>query len=191
VARTKDKEKPVQIIDAAFSVFGEIGYDATLVKDIADRAGISSGTIYTYFKNKRDLFRATVREGWRRFLGQIQEVVESDAPVEERLERFVELGFQILKAALPLLRGMLFESSQMNLLQGYLEQFCAMVEKLLADRTARVVRPARGPAYRRAMIKITVVGALFSAALADPARVDEEIDGLKRMVAQMLSGGSE
>jgi TetR/AcrR family transcriptional regulator, transcriptional repressor of aconitase len=187
VARTKDKEKPVQIIDAAFSVFGETGYDATLVKDIADRAGISSGTIYTYFKDKRDLFRATVREGWKRFLGQIEEVVESDEPVEQRLERFVEMGFQILKAALPLLRGMLFESSQMNLLQGSLDEFCGLVEKLL---TARVVRPAgASPAFRRSMIKVTVVGALFSAALADPAHVDEEIDSLKRMVTQMLSGG--
>jgi AcrR family transcriptional regulator len=186
VARIKDREKPVQILDAAFLVFGEIGYEATLVKDIAERAGISSGTIYTYFKDKRDLFRVTVKEGWKRFLTQIRDVVESDEPAERRLEKFIDLGFRNLKANLPLLRGMLFESSQMNLLQGNLEQFCALVEKLLADRK---VRPAADPAQRRALIRITVVGALFSAALADPERVDAEIDGLKRVISHMISGG--
>ena len=56
MARKKDGKKPAQIIDAAFSVFGEIGYDATLIKDIARRAGVSSGTIYTYFGDKQDLW---------------------------------------------------------------------------------------------------------------------------------------
>ena len=47
MARNRDKEKPSQIIEAAFSVFGEIGYEATVIKDIAERAGISSGKIYS------------------------------------------------------------------------------------------------------------------------------------------------
>jgi AcrR family transcriptional regulator len=189
MARTRDIQKPAQIIDAAFSVFGKIGYEATLMKDIADRAGISSGTIYTYFDDKKDLFRATVQEGWKRFLAQMRTLAESREPTEVRIGRFIEIGFQSLKHSLPLLRGMLFESSQMNLLQGSLEQFCSLVEKLLAGRRERTVSPAGDPARRRSLIKVTVVGVLFSAALAEPSRVDEEIDSLKRMIALMLSGG--
>ena len=53
MARTRDKEKPAQIIEAAFAVFGDVGYEATVIKDIAEKAGISSGAIYTYFSDKR------------------------------------------------------------------------------------------------------------------------------------------
>jgi len=195
MARAKDLDKPAQIIDAAFSVFGETGYQATVIKDIADRAGISAGTIYTYFRDKMDLFRATAQEGWSRFLAQTRTLAESPATAEERLAKFMELGFGSLRQYLPLLRGMLFESSQMNILQEGLEEFCVLVERLLADRREhadrrpRAARPADDPVLRRSLIRITVVGVLFSAALARPDRVDEEIDGLKKTVGLMLAGG--
>jgi AcrR family transcriptional regulator len=189
MARKKDTEKPAQIIEAAFTVFGDIGFEGTLIKDIAERAGISSGTIYTYFRDKKDLFRATVQEGWNRFLAQVRELSDSPESPETRLQRFIDIGFSSLKNYLPLLRGMLFESSQMNLLQGSIEQLCELTERLLSGRRQRSVTPAVEPAHRRSLIRVTVVGLLFSAALAAPDRVDQEIDGLKRMILLMLSGG--
>ena len=189
MARKKDGKKPSQIIDAAFSVFGETGYDATLITDIARRAGISSGTIYTYFKDKKDLFRATVQEGWNRFLAQIRELVESKEPTGARLEQFISIGFGSLSNYLPLLRGMLFESRQMNMLQGNLERFCGLVERLLSGPRKRLPARAVDSEHRRALIKVTVLGVLFSAALAEPSRVDAEIDTLRRMIVHRLSGG--
>jgi AcrR family transcriptional regulator len=188
MARRKDTEKPAQIIEAAFAVFGDIGFEGTLIKDIAERAGISSGTIYTYFQDKKDLFRATVEEGWNRFLAQVRELAESPEPAETRLQRFIEIGFSSMKTYLPLLRGMLFESSQMNLLQGSLEQLCGLAERLIVGRRGSGT-PLMETAQRRSLIRVTVVGLLFSAALVEPARVDAEIDGLKRMVLLMLAGG--
>lgn len=189
MARIKDGKKPARIIDAAFSVFGETGYDATLIKDIAQRAGISSGTIYTYFKDKKDLFRATVQEGWNRFLAQIRELVDSKEPTGARLERFIDIGFGSLTHYLPLLRGMLFESRQMNMLQGNLEQFCGLVERLLSGQWKRLPARAEDSEHRRSLIRVTVLGVLFSAALAEPSRVDAEIDTLRRMIVHRLSGG--
>jgi AcrR family transcriptional regulator len=187
MARRKDTEKPAQIIEAAFEVFGNIGFEGTLIRDIAERAGISSGTIYTYFQDKKDLFRATVQEGWNRFLAQVRELADSHEPAEQRLRRFVDIGFSNLKQYLPLLRGMLFESSQMNLLQGSLEQLCSLADRLLSAAPVRADPP---PAlHRQSLIRVTVVGVLFSAALAEPSRVDAEIDELKHMIVRMLSGG--
>ncbi len=142
MARAKDRDKPVQIIEAAFSVFGETGFEATRIQSIAKRAGISSGTIYTYFRDKKDLFRATVQEGWDRFLGQIEELAHSPMRAEARVASFLEIGFGSLKRYLPLLRGMLFESSQMRLLQENLERFCTLVERLLPPATPRSARGA-------------------------------------------------
>lgn len=188
MARRKDTEKPAQIIEAAFAVFGEVGFEGTLIKDIAERAGISSGTIYTYFQDKKDLFRATVQEGWNRFLAEVRQLAESREPTELRLQRFVDIGFSNLKQYLPLLRGMLFESSQMNLLQGSLAQLCAYADRLLPVRRERAGGSPADSVQRQAMIRVTLVGVLFSAALAEPSRVDAEIEELKRMIVHMLSG---
>jgi AcrR family transcriptional regulator len=47
-----------EILEAAAAVFGEKGYNRATMKEIAARAGIVPGTIYLYFKNKRDLLLA-------------------------------------------------------------------------------------------------------------------------------------
>jgi AcrR family transcriptional regulator len=188
MARGKDSGKPAQILEAAFSVFGEAGYQATVIKDIADRAGISAGTIYTYFHDKMDLFRATAEEGWSRFLQQMRELAASPEPVESRLARFLDLGFGSLRQYLPLLRGMLFESSQMNILQNGIDEFCALVGRILDER-GRDARQTIDPSFHKTFVRTTVVGVLFSAAMAKPDRVDEEIDDLKRTVTLLLAGG--
>ncbi len=186
MARPRDSEKPALIINAAFSVFGEIGYEGTRVSHIAQRAGISSGTIYTYFKDKKDLFRATAQDRWDQFLAQIRTLADSPQPMRERMESLIEIGFTSLKSALPLLRGMLFESSQMNLLQGNLEELYALIERILTQGGESAGQPAADPRQRRALIRITVVGVIFSVALAVPTRVDREIRALQRALALRL-----
>ncbi len=51
-----------ELIDAALDLFVERGFAATRADDVAARAGVSKGTMYLYFTNKEDLFKAVVRE---------------------------------------------------------------------------------------------------------------------------------
>ncbi len=184
MARARDKNKAGLIIASATEVFGELGFRAARITQVASRAGISSGTIYTYFRDKEALFTAAVRAGWEGFLSRIRELTSSPQPTEDRLESFVELGFHTLKSALPLLRGMLFESRQSAVLHRSLERLCGYIEQLLGNETVR----RRGDAEaRRAFIRITVLGVLFSAALVEPSRTDAEIRRLKKAVRLLLS----
>ncbi len=59
--RRKD-ERPAEIIAAALKVFTARGFSATRLDDVAKRAGVSKGTLYLYFRNKEELFKAMVRE---------------------------------------------------------------------------------------------------------------------------------
>jgi AcrR family transcriptional regulator len=59
-ARRKDA-RPEEIIAAALELFVERGYASTRLEDVAARAGVSKGTLYLYFENKEDLFKAVVR----------------------------------------------------------------------------------------------------------------------------------
>jgi AcrR family transcriptional regulator len=60
VARNKHPEETVQLIlDVAFRLFMEKGYERTSIQDIIDRlGGLSKGAIYHHFKSKDDILMA-------------------------------------------------------------------------------------------------------------------------------------
>lgn len=58
--RRKD-ERPAEITEAAFETFAEKGYANTRVEEVAQRAGVSKGLLYLYFRTKEELFKAVVR----------------------------------------------------------------------------------------------------------------------------------
>ena len=55
------------ILDAAREVFGELGYEASTVRDIIRRTGLAAGTFYNYFHSREEVFAALADEGARRF----------------------------------------------------------------------------------------------------------------------------
>lgn len=60
---TRRKEaRPDEITAAALALFVERGYANTRLEDIAASAGVSKGTLYLYFANKEEVFKAVVRE---------------------------------------------------------------------------------------------------------------------------------
>jgi AcrR family transcriptional regulator len=60
--RRRKAERPQEILEAAFSEFSRNGYATTTLEQIAERAGVTKGTIYVYFENKEHLFISMVRE---------------------------------------------------------------------------------------------------------------------------------
>jgi AcrR family transcriptional regulator len=51
-----------RLYETAVSLIGERGYEATTLRDVADRAGVSVGLLYKYFPSKRSLVRALYDE---------------------------------------------------------------------------------------------------------------------------------
>ena len=60
-ARAHKAQRRDQILEAAFQVFAVKGYAEARLDDVARQAGIAKGTIYLYFKDKEQLFRAVAR----------------------------------------------------------------------------------------------------------------------------------
>lgn len=58
-------ERPDELLDAALALFVERGFAATRMDDVAQRAGVSKGTVYLYWPAKEELLRAVIQ----RFLG--------------------------------------------------------------------------------------------------------------------------
>lgn len=60
-SRRKDA-RTGELLDAAYELFVEHGYAATRVEAVAQRAGVSKGTLFLYFTSKEELFKAVVRQ---------------------------------------------------------------------------------------------------------------------------------
>ncbi|MDB5405730.1 MAG: putative transcriptional regulator, TetR family [Rhodospirillales bacterium] len=87
--RRKDARTP-EIIEAALECFGERGFAACRLDDIARRAGVTKGTIYLYFPNKEELFKAVIsRSLVPRIVAGEQVVAASDLPAPVQLERLL------------------------------------------------------------------------------------------------------
>ncbi len=87
-----ESDKTSRILQAAISIFAEKGYNKATMLEIAARAGVAEGTIYEYFKNKRDLLFCIPKEQFKYYRDSLQEMNESDHPVA-RLRRMIQSHF--------------------------------------------------------------------------------------------------
>jgi AcrR family transcriptional regulator len=73
--RRKDA-RPQELLAAALDLFVERGYAATRLDDVAANAGVSKGTLYLYFTNKEELFKAVVRENMLPVLTEAEQAID-------------------------------------------------------------------------------------------------------------------
>jgi len=97
VPRYKEQARE-RIVDAALRVFAEKGYHEATMEDVADRLGVSEGTIYLYFKSKRDLFKAISDLGEHDVAEVLSSAMRSDDPVKS----FFDLATDVYEQYEPL-----------------------------------------------------------------------------------------
>ena len=84
------EDRPREICGAALDVFSEKGFAAAKLDEIARRAGVSKGTLYLYFKDKEDLFRAVVRDTVAPNIDVVRSMVEgADLPFADVVRMFL------------------------------------------------------------------------------------------------------
>jgi AcrR family transcriptional regulator len=71
--RRKDA-RPQELLDAGLALFVEKGFAASRMDEVAQRAGVSKGTLYLYYPSKEELFKAVVRHNLSSLIAEGQEV---------------------------------------------------------------------------------------------------------------------
>ncbi len=93
-----DREaRKADIINTAARLFSEQGFHDVKMDDIAERVGLSKGTIYLYFANKESLFLSIIQVGLLELTTRMQEVLRADAPFPDLLRQFVLTSLQFLQ----------------------------------------------------------------------------------------------
>lgn len=80
------KDRREQLARAAFDVFASKGYRASTVADVVVAAGLSQGSFYNYFSNKRDILDAAIDVGLEEMTPQLTPTDEPATTLEAFLD---------------------------------------------------------------------------------------------------------
>ncbi len=95
----RPEARPDEILDAALEVFGEQGFARARLEDVAQRAGVSKGTVYLYFDSKETLFREMVRAKGVAAIREAQAFVEGfTGSNRELLVAFLTRMYEVIRA---------------------------------------------------------------------------------------------
>lgn len=96
MAQVLKEEVRNRIYSAAIEEFYENNYNSAKMKDIAQRAGVPTGLIYSYFKNKKDLFSAIVKPVFQKikdFMDHEENIKDADEARIFGMFEEIELDF--------------------------------------------------------------------------------------------------
>jgi len=82
--------------------FGQHGYQATTLDEIAAAAGISRAAFYLYFPSKEELLRRMYKQVIDTVQAAIERIVAEDLPVPEKLRRIIRHQVHYMVANIPL-----------------------------------------------------------------------------------------
>jgi AcrR family transcriptional regulator len=89
--KTRDK-----LIEVARQLFARKGVENTTMLDIANASDKGRRTIYTYFKNKREIHQAVIERESNQIVSRQRQILDSEGSATEKLRQFMEARFQIL-----------------------------------------------------------------------------------------------
>jgi AcrR family transcriptional regulator len=93
VSKTRD-----MLIDVARQLFARIGVDDTTMNDIAMASKKGRRTLYTYFKNKNEIYQAVVETELNRLYKMLQDVAAKSLPADEKLITFIYTRLDTIKS---------------------------------------------------------------------------------------------
>lgn len=111
VRQARSEATRKRIINAAVDLFAEVGYQATGLGDIIERAEMTKGALYYHFDSKEALATAIIEEGANMALTAFRSISEPSSPALENMihgvfvvadlmttDKMVRTGSQLLRA---------------------------------------------------------------------------------------------
>lgn len=81
-----------RLIAVAYQRFRKLGFRHTGIAEIARDAGVATGTVYRYFKDKEDLFRAVLAAEQEMWIGLAHKILAEPRSATERLTELAQVS---------------------------------------------------------------------------------------------------
>jgi AcrR family transcriptional regulator len=158
-ARTKKEVvteyRTAEIFQAAHRVFAEKGFEQATIADIAKAAGVAKGTVYLYFRSKREVYWATLKRDLGELNDETRQRMDAAETVEAKLLAFLATKIHYFEQHRDFFRIYYSEVGrsvvrhtqfQRHLDEIYLEQVRALEAVLQQAARRKQVRPLRADA---------------------------------------------
>ena len=90
-------ETKKKLIEAAREIISEKGFDNVSVGDIAKKAGVATGSFYTYFKRKEDIIEELNKTDFYRLAGIVNQM--TDKTILEKLDNYCRVFMKAVERA--------------------------------------------------------------------------------------------
>lgn len=129
-----------KIIKSAEEIFLEKGFDGARMREISDRAGINKGLLHYYFKSKDKLFEQIFYVAFNRMIGKMNQLIEQDMPIEEKLSTFIDRYLDFLEKHPLLPRFLMHEMTRKG--QKFVKSLSGQIQSPAIDSLKRQVNVA-------------------------------------------------
>ena len=86
-------DRAALLLEAADQLFGEQGYDAVSVGDLAKAAGVNKALVFYYFGSKEELFARVLTTYYEAHRGALERALDEEGPLDARLSRLIDAYF--------------------------------------------------------------------------------------------------
>ena len=133
VSKTRER-----LIEVARQLFAHKGVENTTMNDIASASEKGRRTIYTYFKSKRDIYNAVVKNESELIVERLSTIPQQTLSPEEKLMNFIFVRFEATKELVTRngsLRAGFFRDVRKveRARRGTLNQECAILKEILNE----------------------------------------------------------
>ncbi|MGE5248510.1 MAG: TetR/AcrR family transcriptional regulator, partial [Verrucomicrobiota bacterium] len=104
-----------EMLAAALALFSEKGYRNASMQEIAEKADFAIGTIYSFFRNKEDLYRTLIRELTGRFEEALRKAIEEPVGEVEKLRGYVRAKGEVFRGNASVIRLYIAETQGASL----------------------------------------------------------------------------
>lgn len=87
----------LKLVDVARQLFAKNGLENTTMNDIAIASGKGRRTLYTYFKNKEEIYHAVIQSELERLSDRLKEVAESNLDPEQKVVQLIYTHLDLIK----------------------------------------------------------------------------------------------
>ena len=95
-AGVKSQQRVKDILQAGRDVFAEKGYDAATSAEIAQRAGISEATVFSYFSGKRELCARVIGDWYDEIIAAFETGLPRDGSVRQQFAFIVRTHLRLM-----------------------------------------------------------------------------------------------
>ncbi len=124
------------IIEKARTIFGQKGYSATTIEEIAAAAAVSKPTLYNYFSGKDDIFRAVVDASNSEINELIKPILTEKKPFPQRLKSLIATLLDHISANRGILKIVFYESRMF--FEAFEKEDSGVFKRLMERKKERV-----------------------------------------------------